>query len=156
MLTLLVSTFRSEKTTVWTHTVLFKISTTKPTKKKKKPPPKNPTTHSTHTELKNKTTAKIKYLQPTPLTKSAFKDYVTISRGLKEQSDLAVDVRVHCRGVGLEDLCRSLPTQILWFYDSNIVMADLTKKCLKILFKLFRSIQLSQYIGTSDQKIHIW
>ena len=37
-----------------------------------------------------------------------------------EQLDLAVGVLVHCRGGGLDDLWRSLPTQkILWFYESK-------------------------------------
>jgi len=35
-----------------------------------------------------------------------------------EQPGLVEDVPAHCRGVGPDDLCRSLPTQsILWFYD---------------------------------------
>jgi len=37
-----------------------------------------------------------------------------------EQPDLTVGVPDHCRGVGLDDLHRSLPTQvILWVYDST-------------------------------------
>ena len=44
-----------------------------------------------------------------------------------EQPDLAVRVPVHCRGVGLEYLLRSLPTQVvLWFYDMPEISWDLS------------------------------
>jgi len=40
-----------------------------------------------------------------------------------EQPDLVEDVPAHCRGLGLDDLYRSLPTQsTLWFYDSSFPM----------------------------------
>jgi len=42
-----------------------------------------------------------------------------------EQPDLIQDVPAHCRGVGLDDLWRTLPAQsILWLYDSMIVPSD--------------------------------
>ena len=58
-----------------------------------------------------------------------------------EQPDVAVDVPVHCRGVGLDDLQKSLPTpRILWFYSMKfyivgiLIDIELKESCTRISF----------------------